>query len=180
MAPKKEKGPKQSEPTRPQQLQRRGRPREPRFGPHCSECGAAADAGPRQGGGRRLRCCRRASQRQPLHAVRIGLSPLVHLLASAVLAASQLTAFLNVYKAACKRYAAPTDKDLLGEVDAKLQDFKALEKASPCLPSALSSLLIEAALLSFVRPVHPHLSLSRPLRVRVRVRVLGCSWPLHA
>lgn len=45
-----------------------------------------------------------------------------------VLAASQLTAFQNVYKAACKRYSIPPDKPLLEEIEQKLQDFKHLEK----------------------------------------------------
>ena len=46
----------------------------------------------------------------------------------AVKAASELTAFLNMYKAACKRYAVPVDKPLTEEVEAKLLDFKPLEK----------------------------------------------------
>lgn len=47
-----------------------------------------------------------------------------------LLAASQLTAFQNVYKAACKRYSIPPDKPLLEEIEQKLQDFKHLEKVS--------------------------------------------------
>ncbi|KAG2454956.1 hypothetical protein HYH02_000783 [Chlamydomonas schloesseri] len=45
-------------------------------------------------------------------------------------AASELTAFLNMYKAACKRYAVLVDKALTEEVEAKLLDMKALEKVS--------------------------------------------------
>lgn len=53
----------------------------------------------------------------------------------AVLAAAQLTAFLNVYKAASKRYGCAPDKSLLEDVEAKLLDFKPLEKvAAACRP----------------------------------------------
>ena len=48
--------------------------------------------------------------------------------AGAVLAASQLTAFLNIYKAACKRYGCAPDKALLQDIEDKLVEFKPIEK----------------------------------------------------
>ncbi|KAG2498359.1 hypothetical protein HYH03_003618 [Edaphochlamys debaryana] len=45
-------------------------------------------------------------------------------------AISQLTAFQNMYKAACKRYGINPDKPLLEEVEAKLTVCKALDKVS--------------------------------------------------
>lgn len=46
----------------------------------------------------------------------------------AVLAASQLTAFQAMYKAAAKRYGVPLHPPLMEAVEAKLLDFKPLDK----------------------------------------------------